>query len=166
MTSILVTYASKHGSTAEIAEWIATELREFAGFTVDVEAAAAVTDVRPYDAVIIGGALYAGRWPGDARRFVRRNAHALDHLPVWAFSSGPLDRTAEDAPIPPTRAVTKIMNRIVVRDHVTFGGRLDPDVQGFIASRLAKEHGDDYRNQEQIKDWARTIAKDLTATAR
>lgn len=164
MTRVLVVHASKLGGTAEIAEWIAAELREFAGFSVDVESAAANVDVGAYDAVVIGGGLYAGRWPRAARRFARQHQDRLIHLPVWAFSSGPLDRTAEESPIPPTRSVSKIMDRIGVRDHATFGGRLGPEAKGFIASRLAKTNGGDYRDREQISEWARMVAKDLEST--
>jgi len=165
MTKILIVHGSKHGGTAEIAEWVGAELREAPGVTVDVLPAATVRDLSGYDAVIIGGGLYAGRWVREARRFERRHQAGLVHLPVWAFSSGPLDRTAQEQEIPPTRSVAKIMERVGARGHATFGGRLAPDTKGFISSRLAKERGGDYRDRDQVRQWARAIAAELQPTA-
>jgi len=83
-----VAYASKHGSTAEIAEAIGDELRA-AGRTVDVRDAGEVTDLAGYDAVVLGSATYMRRWRREARRFLRHHASALADCPFWVFSSGP-----------------------------------------------------------------------------
>ena len=86
---VLVTAASRHGSTAEIANMIAGILR-----TSDIEAEVlppdAVTSVRDYDAVILGSAVYADQWLEPARAFVARHADDLETRPVFLFSSGPL----------------------------------------------------------------------------
>ena len=100
--NILVTHGSKRGGTAEIASRIGDRLRE-AGFAVDVIAAHDVREVLSYDAVVIGGALYAFRWHADARSLVLRNAAALRERTVGFFSSGPLDDSASDHEIPPVR---------------------------------------------------------------
>src|SRR4029078_7973502 len=105
-------------STARIAGAVADVLRK-AGLTVEVLPARAVTSVAPYDAVGVGGPLYAGRWHKDARRFVRRHRRALAERPVWFFSSGPLDASASERDIPPVRGVRRAMIRLEVRDHVT-----------------------------------------------
>ncbi len=64
---------------------------------------ARVTDVESYDAVVVGGGLYAGRWHKDARRFVRRHGRVLAGRPLWFFSSGPLDASAaEKGRFPPS----------------------------------------------------------------
>ena len=65
MGSILVAYATKHGSTAEIAEAIGADLRE-RGHAVDVTSAHDVHDVSTYDAVVVGSAVYLGHWQKDA----------------------------------------------------------------------------------------------------
>ena len=85
---ILVAYASRHGSTAGIAERIAKTL-ESAGLDVTLRP---VTDVGPldeYGAFVIGSAAYMGGWLGEATTFVRRNRDVLARQPVWTFSSGP-----------------------------------------------------------------------------
>src|SRR5450432_3819964 len=98
--AVLVVYGSKRGGTAGLAAMIGNALQD-AGLSTDVAPAAAVRSLAGYDAVIVGGALYATRWHRDARRFVRRYAADLSALPVWLFSSGPLDGSAAAAEIEP-----------------------------------------------------------------
>ncbi|MEV7805635.1 flavodoxin domain-containing protein [Microbispora sp. NPDC088329] len=163
MTRLLVAYGSRRGSTAEIAGWIGEALRG-RGIEVEVADAGSVRDVTPYDAVVLGGALYAGHWHKDARRFARRHARALSGRPVWLFSSGPLDRSAEEADIPPVPQVARASAALHAVDHRTFGGRLAHDATGFIASAIAKRSGGDYRDPDRMRAWARRVAEDLTAT--
>ena len=68
--NVLVAYGTKNGSTASIAKIVGEELRD-QGASVDVRDAATVRSLEGYDAVVIGGALYTGRWHRAARRFVR-----------------------------------------------------------------------------------------------
>ena len=98
---VLVTAASKHGATAEIADAIAGKFRESA-IDVEIHAPDAVDDVVPYDAVVIGSAVYAGHWLEPARRFVDRHATALASRPTWLFSSGPIGRRHRRATPPQT----------------------------------------------------------------
>ena len=163
MIRVLVAYASERGGTAEIADWIGDALRQ-ADVAPDVRPAGEVTSLDGYDAAIVGGALYAGRWHREARHFVRHHAGALAHLPVWLFSSGPLDHTAEERKIAPAPRVAKLARRINAQGHATFGGRLDPDAQGFLASKIAKRMSGDYRDRGRVTEWAAGIAHDLRKT--
>ena len=159
---VLIAYGSKNGSTAEIAEWIGEALRE-RHVATDILPAAEVRDVTAYDAVLIGGGLYAGRWQRDAARLARRERKALLRRPVWLFSSGPLDSSAAEREIPPAKGVARIATRIDARDHATFGGRLVEGAQGFIARQILKSgKGGDYRDRGQITNWAHAVAADLT----
>jgi menaquinone-dependent protoporphyrinogen oxidase len=90
-----------------------------------------------YDAVVVGGALYAGRWHKASLRLVKRHARELKQRPVCFFASGPLDDSATGMDIPPVRGVKALMERVSARGHVTFGGRLSPDAKGFPASAMA-----------------------------
>src|SRR4051794_26958043 len=105
MARALVAYASKGGSTAGIASWVADALRA-EGHQADLASARDVTDVRDYDAVILGAALYTRRWPRAGRAFARRHRATLQSTTVWLFSSGPLDPVTDD--IAPTAVVAKI----------------------------------------------------------
>jgi menaquinone-dependent protoporphyrinogen oxidase len=160
MTRVLVAYASERGGTAEIADWIGAELRR-AGVEADVRPAGEVSELDGYDAVVVGGALYEGRWHREARRFVRHHASGLAHRPVWLFSSGPLDHTARERTIEPVPGVAKFADRLHARGHATFGGRLAPDARGFLASKIAKRMSGDYRDREQVAEWATGIAREL-----
>lgn len=158
---VLVTYGSKMGGTEGIAAMIGGRLGEL-GFDVDVRAARDVNLIDPYDAVIIGGGLYANRWYKEAAGFVKRHRRALRGKTVWMFSSGPLDDTATESTIPPTKQVQKYMDLVGAGGHMTFGGKLDADVKGFPASSMAKDRAGDYRDPAHVHDWVETVAAELT----
>ena len=159
---VLVAYGSKMGGTKGLAEMVGTEL-EANGFKVDVMPARAVADLRPYGAVIVGGALYSLRWHKDARRFIGKHRGALQTKPVWVFSSGPLDDSAAKKEIPPVRFVKNALLQIHARGHVTFGGRMPADAKGFPAGSMAKDNAGDWRNPDHVRMWAKQVAEDLHA---
>jgi len=162
---VLVAYGSRNGGTAEIAEWIADELRTH-GLSVDCSSARAVTSVAGYDAVVVGGAIYLRRWHKDARSFVRRYSAELSELPVWLFSSGPVD---PDTVVPSPDAVPWVRRagaRVHARTHITFGGRLTSDSPDWFARRLAARSGtEDYRDPVAVRSFARGIAADLLSAS-
>ena len=92
--TILAAYGTKHGSTREVACAVAETLREL-GLDVDVEPAGSVDDLSPYAGVVLGGALYTGRWHPEALHFLERHRRALATMPVAVFGMGP--RTLADA---------------------------------------------------------------------
>jgi menaquinone-dependent protoporphyrinogen oxidase len=98
---VLVTWGSKRGGTEGIGR-ILGEAFEAQGFDVVAGPADEVRKLDTFDAVIVGGALYANRWPGKLRRFVNRHVGELRNVPVWFFSSGPLDDSADRENIPAT----------------------------------------------------------------
>jgi menaquinone-dependent protoporphyrinogen oxidase len=157
---ILITYGSKRGGTAGIARMLADAFAEL-GVIADLMAPAVVDGTHDYDAVIIGGALYMNRWHRDARQFIRRHEHALRLRPVWLFSSGPLDDSASRREIPPTPQVDRMMGLVDARGHKTFGGRLTKDAKGLIARSMAKTRAGDFRDEKEIRRWARRIADEL-----
>ena len=152
--NILVTYGSAHGGTAGLAEAVAEGI-EREGHQVDVRPADEIEGLEAWDAVVVGGALYAWLWQKDARRFVHRHAHQLAEMPVWFFSSGPLDDSASQEEIPPTWTVRRLMERVDARDHKTFGGRMDD------LSKAQMPQGD-WRDMEQAADWGGAVAEELT----
>ena len=158
---VLVAYGTTNGSTAQIAEAVAEVLRK-EGLMADTAPAGTVKDVSRYDAVVVGGGLYAGRWHKDARRFVRRNRSALAARPLWFFSSGPLDATASERDIPPVPGVRRAMTRLDARGHVTFGGCLEEGAKGRIARMIVRNgKGGDFRNFPEIEAWAARVAGEL-----
>ncbi|XUM05043.1 flavodoxin domain-containing protein [Streptomyces venezuelae ATCC 10712] len=160
---VLVAYGSKHGATEGIADEIGRTLRAD-GIDAVVLSAGAVTDVSGYDGVVLGGALYAGHWNGKARRCARRNAEKLRHRPLWLFSSGPVDSSAEQRDIPPVPGVARRIKKLGAREHVTFGGAMTAETAGFISRSLVRQgKGGDFRNPERVRAWAHHIATELRA---
>ncbi|MEU6541368.1 flavodoxin domain-containing protein [Streptomyces sp. NPDC047000] len=158
---VLVTYGTTNGSTAEIAEAVAGVLTKD-GIPAETAPAGTVKDITAYDAVLVGGGLYGGRWHRDARRFVRRNRRALAERPVWFFSSGPLDPSASEKDIPPVPAVRRAMDNVDARGHVTFGGRLEEGAKGRIAKMIVRNgKGGDFRDFTEIEAWAEQVAGQL-----
>jgi menaquinone-dependent protoporphyrinogen oxidase len=154
---VLVTWGSKRGGTEGIAHIVGEELVKH-GLDVVCKPAREVRSVEGFDAVIVGGALYAFRWTSEARRFVTRHVAALRRVPVWFFSSGPLDDSADRESLAATLGVAVLAERVGARGHVTFGGRLAPDSKGFPASAMAKDKSGDWRNPERIRAWTAALA--------
>jgi menaquinone-dependent protoporphyrinogen oxidase len=158
---VLVTVASKHGATAEIASAIADKIRE-SDIAVDLLAPEAVGEVETYDAVVVGSAVYAGHWLQPARAFVDHHAAQLAQRPVWLFSSGPIG----DPPKPEAELaeIEPMLRRLGARGHRTFPGRLDPAALGFVeravTAALRAPHGD-FRDVNEIRSWAAGIAESL-----
>ena len=163
---VLVAYASKRGSTAEIAETVAAELRR-GGLAVSCERVEDVKDLEPYDAVVLGSAVYMKRWRGDARHFLRKQRRALESVPFWVFSSGPAGDPAEDNPewTEPEGTIGKAEG-LGARGHVVFGGRLPEDPHGPIEKAMVNNTPPQFRDRrdwDEIRAWARGIAEDLAA---
>ncbi|WP_329331789.1 flavodoxin [Streptomyces sp. NBC_00663] len=162
---VLVAYGTTNGSTAQIAETVAEVLNK-AGLQAWARPADSVASVADYDAVVVGGGLYAGRWHRHARRFVRRHHRALAQKPLWLFSSGPLDASASEKDIPPVPGVRRAMTRLDARGHVTFGGCLVEGAEGRIARMIVRKgKGGDFRDFALIEEWAQNIADELTTDA-
>lgn len=154
---VLITYGSKRGGTAGIARMLSGALAA-KGFDTEVRLPDEVEHIVEYDAIVVGGALYYNRWPRDVSAFVRRHRDELLRVPVWMFSSGPLDDRALRESIPPTNQVQQFLDRTAAQGHITFGGRLEPNAKGFFARRMAKTKSGDFRDAEQVQRWADQIA--------
>ncbi len=163
---ILVAYASKYGATMEIARKIGEVLSK-AGLKVDVLAAERVTDVTPYDAVVLGSAVYAGTWRKEAVKFLEDYEAPLTKIPVWLFSSGPMGKgdpaiLAQGWHFP--SAQLPIADHIHARDLALFHGVLDMEKLSFVEKQIAKEFSSpvgDFRDWDAIANWAVSIAASL-----
>ncbi len=161
---ILVAFASKHDATKEIAAAIGRVLGA-SGFDVEVRSVEDVENLDGVDAVVLGSAVYVGRWRAPARHFVDANAEALSARPVWLFSSGPLGD-----PLKPDEEQAVDVDSIVAatsaRDHRLFGGKLDRSRLGFgeraVVTAVRASEGD-FRDWGQIDGWATGIAEALSA---
>jgi menaquinone-dependent protoporphyrinogen oxidase len=160
---LLVVYATKRESTHEVADAVAATLREL-GHEVDVRPAAEAGTLAPYAAVVIGGALYMGRWHHDARHFLSSHREALTRLPVAVFAMGP--RTTEEADIDASR---KQLDAALAKEPqlepisvAIFGGVIDPTKLRFPFRNMGAT---DARDWDAIRSWADTVADRVTARA-
>lgn len=179
---VLVTYATRHGATAGIAERIARTL-EHRGLQVNLEPVKSVREPERFDAFVIGGAAYAFHWLGESMSFVRQHRDLLASRPTWLFSSGPIgtekvDKEGNDVvEASRPREFTELAGAIAPRDMHVFFGAYDPDAPPFgIAERLMKGFmrfmpkmrdalpAGDFRDWPAIEAWADEIARELQPT--
>ena len=159
---ILVTAASKHGGTAAIAEAICRVLCD-AGLDAENKPVDSVTSVADYDAVVMGSAVYVGRWLSAATRFVQTHADELSRRPLWLFSSGPIG-APEAKPIGDPESIPELVEQVNARAHRVFKGRIDRGLLSFgekLAVRAVRAPEGDYREWAAIESWARGIADQL-----
>ena len=168
---ILIVVASRHGSTRGIADAIAEEVGA-AGHRVNLRE---VTDgetaaidgnaMNGYDAVVVGSAVYMGKWMAEAREFVAEHGEQLAAVPVWLFSSGPLgEEYPEGMGVP--EHLEALLAQTRARDHQVFVGRLERsrlNLAERLAARMVKAPEGDFRDWLAIRDWARGIAGELEA---
>ena len=163
---ILVAYASKYGATAEIARKIG-EVLSTAGLKVNVLDVEKVTDVTPFDAVVLGSAVYGGNWRKEAVTFLEDYKTTLEKIPIWLFSSGPMgvgdtDDLTQGWHFP--SAQQPIADRIHARDIALFHGAIDMEKLNFVEKQIVKEFRSsigDFRDWEAITNWAMSIAVSL-----
>ncbi len=158
---VLVAVASRHGGTQEIGSVIAGALRA-AGHDVEELDPADVALIEPYEAVVLGSAVYNGRWLPDARELAQRAATPLSRRPVWLFSSGlaTLPASASNSPI----EMRDLTERLAARGHRKFAGRLDRSVLSFAERTIiaaARGRDGDYRDLDAVRAWGDAIAAEL-----
>lgn len=164
MTRVLLVYESKHGSTTDVAHSIADGLR---GKHIEVDIydqPSTAPAPQGYDAVILGSAVYFGRWQKDIRAYYEQHRASLAKNPnIWLFSSGPVgkdDQLSSELPLP----VEKMIKSLPVKSHAIFYGRLDHDNLNFFEMAMTKAAGapaGDFRQWDTVGTWAERIATTL-----
>lgn len=158
---VLVTAASKHGATAEIADAIGRGLTGN-GITAVVLAPEEVNELEGFDAVVVGSAVYAGHWLDAAKELVERLGPELRNREVWLFSSGPVGDPLKPEEDPVDVAAMREATGAV--EHRLLAGRLDRSLLGFaekaIVMALRAPEGD-FRDWEEIAAWSEAIARAL-----
>jgi menaquinone-dependent protoporphyrinogen oxidase len=161
---VLVAVASKYGATEEIADAIGRVLAE-RGHGTDVRSADDGVDVSPYEAFVLGSAVYAGHWLDSARRFVDEHGDELAERPTWLFSSGPIG----EPPRPSEQDAVQIEAIVAAtraREHRVFAGKLDGHRLSFPERALVfafRAVEGDFRDWRAIGAWSNEIADALQA---
>ena len=164
--TVLVTTASKHGATREIAAEIARVLEEHSVPTelLDIDD---VTELRSYEACVVGSGIYLGNWLKNARRFVDAHAAELSQRPTWLFASGSIvgaPPVADDPEALRPGLVESLVEATKAREHKLFAGKLDTGKLGLLeraAVRAAHASVGDQRDWDAIDRWAEEIAGQL-----
>lgn len=163
---VLVTADSRHNSTREIAEAITDGLIQ-RGVDAETRRIEELTDhhaLDGYDAVVLGSAVYMGRWLPAARRFAQIHASTLCMMPVWLFSSGPLGPAEHPVPAGEPADVPVLMRLTRAVRHHTFSGRLEMSDLHFseraIARTIHAPQGD-CRDWAAVDEWAGEVAAEL-----
>jgi menaquinone-dependent protoporphyrinogen oxidase len=164
MEKVLVVYASRMGSTAEIAQEIADQLTK-RGHDVDVFASTRAPDAPSYDAVIVGSGVYLNHWDKGALHYLQDQAPDLAERPTWLFQSGPCgsDDLSQHTKAP--YRISQLCSEIGAHESKVFGGNLDPAhaVTWLDRRFTAGANAGDYRNWDEIRAWADSIADELAA---
>jgi menaquinone-dependent protoporphyrinogen oxidase len=160
--SILVAFATRYGSTQEVAEAVAAMLRE-RGLAVDIQPMRDVRTLEGYRAVVLGAPLYMFHWHKDALHFLTRHREALTQRPVAILALGPfhaeekefqgareqLDKELAKFPWLTPQAIT------------IFGGKFDPQKLTFphnLVPALKNMQASDVRDWTAIRVWADDLA--------
>jgi menaquinone-dependent protoporphyrinogen oxidase len=164
--NVLVAYASKYGASAEIATKIQETLLS-KGIQTQVVDVATYQLNEKFDAVVIGSAVYAGNWLPHAAAFLINNTEKLREKPVWIFSSGP---TGEGNAVEQMKGwlypagLKSAIEEIAPKDIKLFHGDLNMKKLNFFEKliiKLMKAPQGDFRNWQEIEQWALSIAEEL-----
>ena len=156
---VLVVVASRHGATRGIAEVLRDELAQ-RGCDAVLAAAADAPPPEAFDVVVLGSAVYVGRWMEEAKRYAERHRDTLRARPVYLFSSGPLGDPPKPDEDPADAAALRDLTG--AREHATFAGKLDRaglSLAEKAMARLVKAPEGDYRAWNVIRAWAAGIAR-------
>jgi menaquinone-dependent protoporphyrinogen oxidase len=164
---VLVGYATRYGSTQEVAEAVAATLRE-CGLEVDIQPLSKVRTLAGYSAVVLGAPLFMFRWHKDAFRFLSRHREALKERPVAVFALGPTHDPYDGKEWQDSR--DQLDNELAKFPWFKpaalemFGGKYDPAYLRFPLKMLAgKEPASDLRDWTAIRAWAADLKTILAA---
>lgn len=160
--SVLVGYATRYGSTQEVAEIIATTLQEN-GLVVDLKPLREVRSLAGYQAIVLGAPLYMFHWHKDALQFLSRHQKALSERPVAVFVLGPVHDPYDAQEWQDSRAQLdkELANYPWFKPVVLemFGGKYDPaSLRPPLKWFAGKEPASDLRDWTKIRAWAGVLA--------
>lgn len=163
---VLVAYASRHGSTAGIAERIAARIGAHGAVTA-VRRVDTVEGIDGFDAVVLGAPVYDQSWPPEAREFVSSHGAACGRIPLWLFSVGSFADTGR--PLGPLthkepRDIDATLEILRPREYRVFRGVIHKHQWPFWSRLLFHLFGGrfgDHRDWTEIEAWGDEIGAAL-----
>ena len=161
--SILVAYATRYGSTQEVAEAVAAALRE-RGLAVDIQPMRGVQSLDHYGAIVLGAPLYMFHWHKDALHFLARHRESLTRRPVAVFALGPFhadEKEFQGAREQLDKELAKFP-WLTPQTIAIFGGKFDPQKLTFpynLIPALKNMPSSDVRDWTAIRAWANDLAE-------
>ncbi len=152
---ILIAYASRAGSTAEVAEKICKTLRGL-GLDVDVKSIKGITNIDEYNGVIIGSAIRMFKLLPEVVNFAKKFKDAIKDKPVAYFIVCLLMK--DDNEKTRSQVLEYLKPLLEIKEPVSiglFGGKMDYSKLSLIWRILFKRRvpEGDFRNWKKITDW-------------
>lgn len=173
-SSIVIAYATRSGSTAEVAESIDATLREF-GLWAELAPVSRVESLQGTTALILGAPLYMGAFPKDFHKFAVRHRSWFENRRPWCFVLGPTRTDTVDFEAAQEQAAKQLTRYSWIKpaEVKVFGGRWDSELLPFPFSLLRrlplnpmkKIAGSDVRDWDAIREWAKAIAHQIKSAA-
>jgi menaquinone-dependent protoporphyrinogen oxidase len=167
---VLVTYASKYGSSGGVADAIGKELCT-KGVNADVVLIKNTSNVGSYQGVVIGSAIYMGKWMSEAVNFVKKNQDILRQMPVAYFLvcmtlSQPTEKNRAQV-LSYMDPILKAVPEIKPVGIGTFAGALDYSNLSWLKKTIMKSKGapeGDFRDWTAVRTWAEGLCSSLLAS--
>ena len=151
---ILVTFAGRIGSTAEVAKTI-NEVLTTRGYSVDLKSVKEKPYMEGYRAVIMGSAIRMGRWLPEMLEFIKTNQKTLNQIPTAIFTVHMFNRGTDDVSLNARKAYTVPVWEMLTPVHEAFfAGKMDPEKLSLgdrVLSRMVA--GDEGQKVGDFRDW-------------
>lgn len=156
-TKVLVTYATRAGSTGEVAQAISERLGAL-GFDAEVRPVAAVNSLNGFRAVVLGSPIRYSTWLPEMLQFIESHSAVLAALPVVIFTTHMQALDDSDADRKTRATYSQAVRALVTpRDEVFFAGKVDPATLSFferLMVKMVKSPVGDKRDWSRIRSWA------------
>ncbi|MFW6363297.1 MAG: flavodoxin domain-containing protein [Spirochaeta sp.] len=160
MSSYLIAYYSKTGTTREIAEEIADHLSR-SGHSATVIPGQEVQDISPYSHVILGAPVNGMQWVPEAKEFLAAHASALAQKELSLFTVSYVMHTGwrfwRSAV---TKGISELAKQYSASHTTHFRGRINGQMPApaRVIFGIPRTAAADLRDQDEVAAWTRTIA--------
>jgi menaquinone-dependent protoporphyrinogen oxidase len=161
---ILITYATRAGSTVEVANVI-SEVLVSRNFMVDIKPVKAKPSLIGYGAIVLGSAIHMGAWLPEMVEFIWENKSRLNKIPTAIFTVHILNtdeetnsRAARETYISPIHEMISPLHEAFFAGKVDFSTLAIPDrvIARAVQPKIGV-HSGDFRDWNKIRYWSQTI---------